>query len=98
MQKKHTFLFGAHMSIAGGLHLAIERGESVGCTAIQIFTKSNRQWHAKPLDQKDIITFQDAWKKSSITSIVVHAAYLINIGSPEKEIEKKSVHALLTEL
>ena len=49
MKKQHSLLLGAHMSIAGKIALAIERGESIGCTAIQIFTKSNRQWHAKPI-------------------------------------------------
>ncbi len=82
------------MSIAGGLYKAIERGESIDCSAIQIFTKSNRQWHAKELDQKEIDLFKQAWKKSSITSIVVHASYLINIGSSRKELEEKSLHAL----
>ncbi len=45
---KHRFLIGAHISIAGGLEKAIKRGESIGCSTIQIFTKSNRQWKAKP--------------------------------------------------
>jgi deoxyribonuclease-4 len=98
MKKKHSLLFGAHMSISGGIHLALERGESIGCTAIQIFTKSNRQWHAKSLSKDEIITFKDAWKQSSIQSIITHATYLINIGSPNKEIEKKSVEALSMEL
>src|SRR5579864_3071577 len=98
MKKKHAFLFGAHMSISGGLHLAIERGESIGCTAIQIFTKSNRQWHAKPLTDKEIDLFKTTWKASSITSIVAHAAYLINIGASDKEAQKKAVSALSIEL
>ena len=98
MKKEHSLLFGAHMSISGGIHLALERGESIGCTAIQIFTKSNRQWHAKPLTEEEITTFKDTWKQSSIQSIMTHATYLINIGSPNKEIEKKSVDALSMEL
>ncbi len=98
MEKKHSFLFGAHMPISGGLHLAIQKGESIGCTAIQIFTKSNRQWHAKPLSQEEIATFLAAWKQSSIRSIMAHATYLINIGSPDKELEKKSVDALSVDM
>ena len=98
MKKKHSLLLGAHMSMAGGIHLAIERGESIGCTAIQLFTKSNRQWHAKPLTHEEITLFKDAWKQSSIQSVVTHATYLINIGSPDKEIEKKSMDALAMEL
>ncbi|HSC24690.1 MAG TPA: deoxyribonuclease IV [Candidatus Babeliales bacterium] len=97
MKKKHSLLFGAHMSISGGLDLAIQRGESIGCTAIQIFTKSNRQWYAKPLTDQTIITFKKAWEESSIKSIIAHASYLINIGSPNEATEKKSLEALILE-
>jgi deoxyribonuclease-4 len=96
--KKHTLLYGAHMSIAGGFEKAIERGESINCTAIQIFTKSNRQWDAKPLTQEAIDAFIESKKNSSIKSIIAHATYLINVGAFSYEIEKKSVHALEAEL
>ncbi len=98
MKKKHLLLLGAHMSIAEQIDLAIERGESIGCTAIQIFTKSNRQWKAKALTDEEISAFKKKWKQSSIQSIITHATYLINIGSPDKEIEKKSADALSMEL
>ncbi len=97
-EKKHSLLFGAHISIAGGIHLAIERGESIGCTAIQIFTKSNRQWSAKKITDKEIELFKDAIKKSSIQSVITHATYLINIGSPNKATSEKSITALRKEL
>src|SRR5579863_3721023 len=98
MKKTNKLLFGAHMSISGGIHLAITRGESIGCTAIQIFTKSNRQWRAKPLNKEDVQLFKDTWKQSSIQSIIVHATYLINIASANKELEHKSIKALEEEL
>ena len=98
MKKQHSLLLGAHMSIASGIHLAIERGESIGCTAIQIFTKSNRQWKAKSLTNEEVDTFKNTWKQSSIQSVVTHATYLLNIGSPDKDLEKKSVEALTMEL
>jgi deoxyribonuclease IV len=98
MKKKHSFLYGAHMSIAGEPAKAIERGELLGCTAIQIFTKSNRQWHAKPITDQQAENFKDAWKNSSIESVIAHASYLINIGSPHKSIADKSVHALGLEM
>lgn len=96
-QKKGP-LVGAHMSIAGGLYKSIERGAVIGCTAIQIFTASNRQWHAKKPLKKDIDVFKEAWKTSPIRSVVVHASYLINIGSPKKEIADKSIKALIAEV
>ncbi len=96
--KKRPLLLGAHISIAGGLEQAIYRGESIGCTAIQIFTKSNRQWLAKPLEQTAIDTFKQAWKDSSIQDVIAHAAYLINIGSPNPETRTKSTLSLKIEL
>lgn len=98
MNKSTPILFGAHMSISGGMYKAIERGESIGCTAIQIFTKSNRQWYAKPLNQDDVGTFHKTWKQSSVASVIAHASYLLNIGSPNNELAEKSVIALSEEL
>ncbi|MBS1988340.1 deoxyribonuclease IV [Candidatus Dependentiae bacterium] len=96
MTKK--ILIGAHMSGAGSLHLAFDRGEEVGCTAMQIFTKSNRSWHEKPLTNDQIENFKARWKTSSIESIMVHASYLINIGSSKPDVEQKAVKALIDEV
>jgi deoxyribonuclease-4 len=100
MTTKKQVLLGAHMSIAGGLEKAVERGESIGCTCIQIFTKSNRQWKAKKLTEAEIETFKTAVKQSTIASknIVCHAGYLINIASPNTLIHKKSTDSLIEEL
>lgn len=91
---------GAHMSIAGGFDKAVERGESIGCSAIQIFTKSNRQWHAPTVDPEQVTAFHDALKNSSIEpkNIIAHASYLINIGSNNPATVKRSIHALREEL
>ncbi len=94
----NKFLLGAHMSIAGGFEKAISRGESIGCSVIQIFTKSNRQWFAKPIDQKAASAFKKALSNSSIVTVVAHAAYLINIGSSNSELRTKSTNALIDEL
>ncbi len=99
MQKTNKqLLLGAHMSIAGGLEKAIESGESIHCTAIQLFTKNNRQWLARQLSDEEITLFKNAAKQSSITCIVAHASYLINLCSPNTEIEKKSITAANHEL
>ena len=99
MQKKNpTLLIGAHMSIAGGFDQAIIRGESIGCTAIQIFTKSNRQWHSPKITPDAAATFQAAQHRSTVQSVVAHAAYLINIGATDPQIHTKSVTALIDEL
>jgi len=69
IKKNNTLLLGAHMSIAGGFDKAIERGESIGCTTIQIFTKSNRQWSAKPITKQDIEQFKNKLKISNSTGL-----------------------------
>lgn len=86
------------MSIAGGLYKAIERGESIGCTAIQIFTKSNRQWKSNTITPHDANLFRQAWKNSSIQQVIVHASYLINLGSSNPLTLEKSRAALIDEL
>lgn len=99
MKNKKPLLLGAHMSIAGGLYKSVERGESIGCTCIQIFTKSNRQWFTKPLKQEDIDAFKITLKYSTIIQdVIAHSSYLINIGSPNKAINKKSIESLSLEL
>jgi len=88
-------LIGAHMSIAKGLYRAIEDGEKIGCTTIQIFTKSSRSWSAKKLTDQEIEKFKQTLKNSKEIKIVVaHSSYLINIGSPKKNLENKSIKAL----
>ncbi|MCL4229711.1 deoxyribonuclease IV [Candidatus Dependentiae bacterium] len=91
-------LLGAQVSIAQRIPLAFERGASIGCSTIQIFTKSNRQWGAKEITQQEIYDFQNMRKQFSISPVVAHATYLINIGSSDKQILQKSVKALTIEL
>ncbi|MCA1959271.1 MAG: deoxyribonuclease IV [Desulfomonile sp.] len=90
-------LLGAHMSIAGGLHLAFERGEAVGCTAIQIFTSNATQWKSKPLSEDDIQTFTREQKRTGI-KVVAHDSYLINLGSPDRGLLEQSRRAFLEEM
>jgi len=91
-------LLGAHMSIAGGLEKAVLAGASIGCSTIQIFTKSNRQWSAKKLSDSEIDIYKETLTRISINPIIAHTAYLINIGSPNKDIEKKSIASLAEEI
>jgi deoxyribonuclease-4 len=97
MQKKQKLLLGAHMSIAGGIEQAVLRAEEIGCTAVQFFSKSNRQWKTKPLTENEITIFKETFKNSSISSATIHASYLINIGSPNEEISNRSRSALADE-
>jgi deoxyribonuclease IV len=90
--------YGCHMSIAGGLHQAIDRGDASGCETIQIFTKSNRQWAAKPITDEDAAAFVTRHEASAIEPIFVHASYLINLGSADDATREKSIAALIDEL
>ncbi|NDD59339.1 MAG: deoxyribonuclease IV [Chlamydiae bacterium] len=91
-------LLGAHMSIEGGAHEALIRSVTIGCTTLQIFTKSNRQWTAKSLTQEEAELFKKTQKEVGITSVIAHASYLINIASGKADIHTKSINALTKEL
>lgn len=95
---KKQLLLGAHMPIGGGIFKSIEIGESIGCTTIQLFTHSNRQWRLKPLTQEAIKQFKETQKTSSITITVAHASYLLNIGSANKAMRNTSTKTLFDEL
>lgn len=90
---------GAHISTAGGVGEAFSRARDVGCETMLIFTKSNRQWRAKPLSQEEIVYYQQQEEAhGEIDPVSVHASYLINIASPKEELWEKSFQALKVEL
>ncbi len=91
-------LIGAHVSISGGLDQAPLRGDQIGCTAIQIFTKNQVQWETRPLSNQQIGQYQKSLMNSSILSVVAHDSYLINLGSPEENLLEKSRQAFLDEM
>ena len=91
-------LLGAHMSIAGGVNKAIERGAALSCTAIQLFTKNANQWKGKPFAKEKIERFAELRKKSNIFRILVHNAYLINLASYNNSLRTKSINALIDEI
>jgi deoxyribonuclease-4 len=91
-------LFGAHESIAGGMHLAVERGKKATCDTIQVFNKSNNQWRAKPLTDQDVERFFNTIAETGVTVSASHTSYLINVASPKPDLEKKSLDALQIEM
>ncbi len=92
-------LLGAHMSIAGGVALAPERGEADGCEAIQIFSRSPRMLrNTKPLTLEELAAFRENLAAHHIARVVIHANYLINLASPKKSMLKVSRAAFLDEL
>jgi deoxyribonuclease IV len=91
-------LLGAHMSIAGGVTQSLGRGNQIGCQCIQIFTRSSRQWAAKPYPAEEIKAFRSARKESGIEVVVAHDSYLINLGAPDEKLRKKSIDTFIDEL
>ena len=86
------------MSIAGGVGNAFLEGKKVDCEAIQIFTKSSRQWASKPLAAEEIEQFKINRKETGIDTIVAHDSYLLNLGSPDTAMRKRSIEAFIDEI
>ena len=95
---EEPILLGAHMSIGGGVHTAIERGCSINCTAIQMFVKNNMQWFARPLSREEIRAFLEHCQRGELSSIFAHANYLINLAATNPQFLENSVRALSEEL
>jgi deoxyribonuclease-4 len=89
---------GAHVSIAGGLHLALERGRELGCGAVQIFLKNQRQWAAPPLRDSDVRAFRAARRATGFRRVFAHSSYLINLCSPVPAAARQAVDAFTDEL
>jgi len=87
-------LIGAHVSTAGGLANAVERGVERECDAIQIFHQSPRAWRPTNYGQADHVAFNESFAASRLESVVIHAVYLINTCSPDPEISSKSLASL----
>ena len=85
---------GAHVSPAGGLYKAIERGAELGAESIQIFNQSPRMWRPTNYGEDDFARFRDAREHSQIDDVLIHAVYLLNCASEDPEIRTKSLASL----
>ena len=86
------------MSIAGGLHLALERGAALGCFAVQIFVKNQRQWASRPLGDDEARAFRAARRSTGVPAVFAHASYLINLASPDPIAWERAVSFFTDEL
>ena len=91
---------GVHVSTAGGLHTAPGRAAELGATALAMFVKNQRRWHSKPLSDEETTAFAEACEMHRIDRdrILVHAGYLINLGSPDPEVLRKSRDGFVDEM
>jgi deoxyribonuclease-4 len=86
------------MSIAGGYYLAVEAAHRIGFDTVQLFTKSNNQWRAKPLTDSDVVAFRQALAETGVRNPVAHNSYLINLASPDDGLWARSIDAMVVEL
>ncbi|CAN5832958.1 deoxyribonuclease IV [soil metagenome] len=93
-----TLAFGSHMSASGGVDKALARGEELSLESLQLFSKNERQWQARPLDPETVQRFHEEVARTGITKLVVHDSYLINLASPKPDILEKSIPAFADEL
>ena len=89
---------GAHMSVAGGLPLAVERATALGCTAAQVFVKNASQWRWREVGDEEVAAFRAAHAASPVGPLVAHASYLINLCTTDPALLEKSREALVDEL
>ena len=85
---------GAHVSMSGGISKAVVRGQDIGCEAIQIFGSSPQTWAFKPVPGEQIELFKQGLADAGIGPVFLHAIYLINLGTPDKEKLKKGIDSL----
>ena len=87
-------LLGAHVSVSGGIHTAIDRIEEMGGEAVQVFTQSPRTWRPTNHDPANFERFKERRAEAGIGAVACHALYLINLASPKDDFYSKSVEAL----
>lgn len=91
-------MFGAHLSIAGGLHNALLEAERLNCDCVQIFTKNQQQWRCSPLEEGAIASWQSHCKRLKFKRTVSHDSYLINLASRDPALREKSIDLFVEEL
>src|SRR3954453_932070 len=91
-------LIGAHVSPAGGPAKAVERGDEKGAEAIQIFNQSPRMWRPRYYSDEEGAAYESALEGSGVQALLIHAVYLLNCASEDKEIREKSLTSLIASL
>ena len=92
------FRVGVHVSIAGRLSQAVERADELGCSTMQIFSRSPRGWALPDMDPEEVKRFCELRKQADIWPLAVHASYLINLAASDAGLNRRSCHALIEEL
>lgn len=89
---------GAHLPTSKGFVAAVEQAQQLGCSCLQLFSKSPRGWSAPPLDAAKVADFRAAWAATGHVPLVIHDSYLINLAAPDETARKKSIAAMIDEV
>jgi len=89
---------GAHVSVQGGVERAPVRGQAIGATAIQVFTKTPSQWREPSVSGESATSFRRECERLQFSSIVAHDSYLINLASPDRALSARSAASFIAEL
>jgi len=91
-------MLGSNVPTIGGLPVGFRYADEWGCDSIQIYVSPSRTWNVSSLTEEEIKKFKSAWSNSRVKEVVGHIPYLVNLASSNKELRKKSVNRLLTEI
>ncbi|MBI4844724.1 MAG: deoxyribonuclease IV [Nitrospirae bacterium] len=89
---------GVHVSVAGGIHLSVERAKELGCTAMQIFSHNPRGWAFSDITESEAVRFRKLSDELNVRPVFIHSSYLINLASPTEATREKSISLLSYEL
>jgi len=96
--KKSVRKLGVHTSIAGGIHLSLERAGELGCTTVQLFSHNPRSWRVAPIPEDGIAKFRELKTALDIHPVFIHTSYLINLASSSRDVLEKSRELLIQEM
>jgi deoxyribonuclease-4 len=97
-QSRSEVLLGTHVSTAGGFCKALDRAESIGCTAMQVFVKGNTRWAFPAPKTEDVAKYRERISKSGVQSVIAHSIYLVNLCSNNPEFLRKSIEDMVDEI
>jgi deoxyribonuclease-4 len=91
-------LIGAHVSPAGGPDKAVERGVEKGARAIQIFNQNPRAWKPTVYRDEQVEAFHEAMRGSPVKALLIHAVYLLNPATDDRDFRQKTLASLTASL
>jgi deoxyribonuclease-4 len=95
---RRPVLIGFHVSPAGGPAKAVERGDAVGATAIQIFNQNPRAWKPTVYSEEQLAAYHEAFAAAGVDALLIHAVYLLNPASEDPDIRAKTLTSLTASL